>query len=151
MKNIKIEAESDLINLSDLQNLEKKYGVIFPEDYKKHMQKYNGINPLKRYFFNPGKWYDKFYFEYTLPIKTGDYTFEEANLGGLKDYPEEQLVIGHILGGGISMSFEGKERGSIYAYYSDGEIHKLASSFTEFLNGLEELIEEEDDDDDFDF
>ena len=132
------------ISIQEVEQLERDYNIKLPQDYKDHMLTYNGINPLKNYYFQPNIWEDEINFFSTLPIKYGDYIFEEANLiGYLKDYPENHISIGRSRTGSISISLKKDEYGSVYVYYSDGEIHKLANSFTEFLEGLEEY---EDDD-----
>lgn len=135
---IKYKSKSQNITLEEFQQLEKNYSIKFPQDYKDHMLKYNGINPLEDYYFLPDTWEDAINFFYILPIKYGSYIFEEGNLiGSLEDYPEMQLMIGVTRTGNLSMSLKKEEYGSIYVYYSDGEMHKLTNSFTEFLEGLE--------------
>lgn len=130
---------SESLSLELLQKIEKDYNIKLPLDYKNFMLEYNGITPLKDYYYQPSIWEDQINFFYILPIKHGNYIFEEANLiGYLKDYPENHISIGRTRTGSLSMSMKKGDHGSIYVYYSDGEMHKLANSFTEFLQGLEE-------------
>ena len=136
----KIKKDKKLIEALDFKKVEEIHKIIFPEDYKVHMLKYNGGRPVSKLFFKPDIWDDEIKLSYLLPLKYGSYTFERANLKGeLLDYPEENLIIGHTLTGALSISFKESEYGSIYVFYSDGEMHKLANSFTEFLEGLKEL------------
>ncbi|EDP96811.1 SMI1/KNR4 family protein [Kordia algicida OT-1] len=126
------------ITLKEIEQLETDYSIKLPEDYKNHMLKFNGINPLEDYYFLPDTWEDEINFFSTLPIKYGHYIFEKANLiGYLEDYPENHVSIGRTRTGGLSLSLHKEDYGSIYVYYSDGEMHKLAASLTEFLQGLE--------------
>ncbi|WP_420571191.1 SMI1/KNR4 family protein [Kordia sp.] len=135
---IKYKSKAQNITLEEFQQLENNYSIKLPQDYKNHMLKCNGINPLEDYYFLPDIWEDEINFFYILPIKYGSYIFEEGNLiGYLEDYPEMQVMIGVTRTGSLSMSLKKEEHGSIYVYYSDGEMHKLANSFTEFLEGLE--------------
>ncbi|WP_442264912.1 SMI1/KNR4 family protein [Tenacibaculum sp. ZS6-P6] len=139
MNNIKFEAEGNDLTREELIELENLYSVKLPESYKNFMLKSNGMNPLGEYFFKPEIWEEELYFEYLLPIKYGKYNVERANIGGLDDFPNGHLSIGHVQGGTISLSVKKDDYGSIHVYYSDGEMHKLADSFTEFLEGLKEL------------
>jgi len=53
--------------------------------------------------------------------------------------PQSDIYIGYTLTGPICMSL-GENYGAIYVLYSDGERVDLASSFTEFVNGLVPVV-----------
>lgn len=136
---MKYKSKAENISIEDIKQVEKSLKIKLPQDYINHMLEYNGIDPKGNYYFRPNIWNNEIYFSYTLPIKYGTDIFEDANLDDeLEDYPEMQITIGVTYTGDLSMSLKKGEYGSIYVYYSDGEMHKLANSFTEFLQGLEE-------------
>ncbi|SEC38079.1 SMI1-KNR4 cell-wall [Tenacibaculum sp. MAR_2009_124] len=139
MNNLKFKAKGENLTLEEVLEFERFYAIELPESYKNFMLENNGMRLLRDYFFKPEIWEDALYLEYILPIKHGSYIVEEANIGGIDDYPKGNLVIGHVQGGIISMSVKKDDYGSIYVCYSDGEMHKLTDSFTEFLEGLKEL------------
>lgn len=136
---MKYRAESENISINDIKEIEKSLGIKLPKDYVNHMLKFNGIDPQGDYYYKPDIWEDEINFSYILPIHHGTYTFNKANkIKTLEDFPEMQVMIGATTTGNLSMSLKKEDNGSIYVYYSDGEIHKLADSFTEFLQRLEE-------------
>ncbi|SEC37830.1 SMI1 / KNR4 family (SUKH-1) [Tenacibaculum sp. MAR_2009_124] len=137
--NIKFEAKGENLTLEEVLEFERFYAIELPESYKSFMLENNGMRLLRAYFFKPEVWEEELYFEYLLPIKYGKYNLERANIGGLDDFPNGHLSIGHVQGGTISLSVKKDDYGSIHVYYSDGEMHKLTDSFTEFLEGLKEL------------
>ncbi|WP_299105590.1 SMI1/KNR4 family protein [uncultured Tenacibaculum sp.] len=127
------------LDIRDLEEIENFYNIKLPEDYKINMLEYNGISPINEVYYKPSVWDDEIELFYMLPIKNGSSTVETNNvLNDLSSYPEKHLIIGRTKTGGISMSFKEKEIGGIYVFYSDGEIHKIAGSYTEFLEGLTE-------------
>ncbi|CAL2094290.1 SMI1 / KNR4 family (SUKH-1) [Tenacibaculum sp. 190524A05c] len=136
---MKFKPKGEDLIIVDLKKVEDLYNIKLPLSYNEFMLKYNGMNPSKEYFFKPDIWEEKFYFEYLLSIKYGRYNLERANIRGIKSFPENHLTIGHVEGGTISLSLKKQDYGSIHVFYSDGEMYKLADSFTEFLDGLEEL------------
>ena len=138
---MKFEQKGDkLVDKNDIKELELKYKVILPNDYKDYMLEMNGLFSKKTLYFKPEIWGEDIEFFYVLPIKYGSDIFERANLKDeFFDFPENHITIGVTYTGNISMSLKESEYGSIYVFYSDGEMHKLANSFTEFLEGLKEL------------
>ena len=118
-----------------------KENLSLPEDYKKHMLKYNGGSTD-----DPCEWHLDSrveFFEFT-PIKYGDYTMEKSFLISRRGVlPKKDIYIGRILGGNLCMSLSEENHGSIYVFYSDGERIDICNSFTEFVNGLVYSDEEE--------
>jgi len=54
-----------------------------------------------------------------------------------RDYLSEKYInIGYTGTGNICISFQEQNYGAIYVYYSETELELIATSFTEFLNGL---------------
>lgn len=131
---IQFEIENELISSTELQEFETKLnGLKLPEDYKKHMLKYNGGITVENYVWNKD---ENIIFMYFSPIKYGDWTMEERySVDRIDVLPKNDIYIGEIRGGSLCMSL-GENHGAIYAFYSDGERVHLASSFTEFINGL---------------
>ena len=128
------------IDIKDIEEIEIFYNIELPIEYKENMIKHNGISPINEVYFKPNIWGDEIELFYTLPIKKGTSTIETNNiLKDLSSYPKKHLIIGRTNTGGISISFKHEEKGNIYVFYPDGEIHKIADSFSEFLEGLEEL------------
>lgn len=50
MNKIKISNSNKAITQSDIENLESKYGFIFPDEYKNFLLKYNGGEPSHEYY-----------------------------------------------------------------------------------------------------
>ncbi len=131
--------EEKLISNLDITNLELEYKISLPSDYKEKMIEMNGLSAMTDLYFKSEIWDDEIEFFYVFSIKYGSSTFEKYNTTGeLNDYPEGHVSIGRSRTGHFSMSVSKNNYGSIYVYYSDGEIHKIADSFTEFLEGLKE-------------
>lgn len=137
---IEFKTRNELITNFELKEFEQKLnGLKLPEDYKKHMLKYNGGGANEDYAWNSN---DKFEFASFHPIKYGSSTMENGLIARNNVLPETDIYIGYILTGSLCMSL-GENHGAIYAFFSDGERINLASSFTEFVEGLELLEEEE--------
>ncbi|CAL2080621.1 SMI1/KNR4 family protein [Tenacibaculum sp. 190524A05c] len=109
-------------------------GLKLPDDYKSHMLTYNGGYPDGDYvcFRNPNRIIE---LEYFHPIKYGSDTMEYY-LFMRKVLPKNHISIGIISGGRISLSLSELDYGSVYISYEDVIPEKIASSFTEFINGL---------------
>ena len=128
------------ISTEEIKSLELKYNIVLPEDYREGMLKMNGYYASEELFFNSNVFDDEIEFFSIFPIKYGSTAFENVNgINDLNDYPEGHVIIGRSRTGYFSMSLNTKDYGSIHVFYSDGEMHKLADTFTEFLDGLEEL------------
>jgi hypothetical protein len=132
---IQFEIENELITDKEINDFEKKLkGFKLPDDYKGHMLKYNGGVTLEFY-----EWYkdDEVQFLYFLPLKFEDNNMENALISKEGILPESDIFIGSIRGGKLCMSLaRNGDKGSVYAFFSDGEKLDLANSFTEFVNGL---------------
>ena len=139
-RRMKFTSKEKDLTPSELIELEKLYSIKLPKSYKEFMIKNNGMRPLREYFFKPEIWDNDIEIFNIFSIKYGSSTFEKYNINiGLGDYPEGKVTIGRSRTGNFSMSVKKDDYGSIYVYYSDGEMHKLASSFSEFLEGFKEL------------
>lgn len=136
---IKFKTEEELITEIELEEFEQKLnGLKLPEDYKQHMLKYNGSWTEERYSF---KGDGEHVFSSFHPIKYGSSTMENGLIAREDVLPESDIYIGYTVTGLLCMSL-GKNHGAIYAFFSDGERIDLASSFTEFVEGL--VLSEED-------
>lgn len=124
------------ITESDLVEFESMIGLTLPEDYKKHMLKYNGGKPtpsLGVYFGTPNNSIELSRFH---SIKYGSSTIKSRYEDSKRYLPGNHITIGYTITGNLCMSLDEKSYGHIYVYYSDVELEFLASSFTEFINGL---------------
>lgn len=132
---IDIKIKNKLITENEISELTNQTGKTFPKDYKDFLLKSNGA-----YFESS----DIFFGEYDddinvfeiYSLKYGKSNFSEHNefTDGILD--DGYFNIGRIRGGNICMSLQEQNYGSIYAYYSTVELEFLASSFTQFLEGL---------------
>ncbi|MGB0881097.1 MAG: SMI1/KNR4 family protein [Polaribacter sp.] len=141
---VKFEREEKKISPKELEAFEElliKKDLKLPEDYKKHMLKYNGGSPDDSCEWHLDSRVE--FFDFTS-IKYGDYTMEEKFLISRRDVlPESDIYIGDILGGHLCMSLSKENHGAIYAFFPDGERIDICNSFTEFVNGLVYSDEEE--------
>jgi len=127
---IDFRIENEQITAEDLNEFEKEIGLTLPEDYRAHMLKYNGGLPSSYYLYY-GEPDDGILLSGFKSIKYGDSLVEK------QDYlPENCLSIGYTETGYLAMSLDENEYGSIFVYYSEAELTKIAASFTEFLDGL---------------
>ena len=130
---VEFRTRNELITQEELETFEEQLdGLKLPEDYKAHMLKYNGGGTIEDYEWNTD---ENIQFSNFRPIKYGSMTMELGLIARENVLPENDIYIGRITGGSICMSL-GENNGSIYVLYSDGERIDLASSFTEFINGL---------------
>ncbi|WP_227871732.1 SMI1/KNR4 family protein [Flavobacterium kingsejongi] len=114
----------------ELNKFELEIELSLPEDYKAHMLKYNGGTPLSYYFYF-GEPEDGIRLSYFFSIEYGALLVEK------QDYlPKMHISIGKTETGYLSMSLDEENFGAIYVYYSEVELELIATSFTEFLNGL---------------
>ncbi|CAL2094280.1 SMI1/KNR4 family protein [Tenacibaculum sp. 190524A05c] len=109
-------------------------GLKFPDDYKSHMLTYNGGYPEGDYvcFRHNDQIIE---FDYFHSIKHGGGAME-SYLDMREVLPKNQITIGAILGGGVCISLNQSDYGSISIYYEDVILEKIANSFTDFINGL---------------
>ncbi|MEO4005359.1 SMI1/KNR4 family protein [Flavobacterium sp. CAU 1735] len=127
---IDFRIDNERITAEELNEFEQEIGLTLPEDYRAHMLKYNGGSPFSYYLYfgEPDDGILLFRFK---SIKYGDPLVEK------QDYlPENYLSMGYTESGYLVMSLDENEYGSIFVCYSEAELTKLASSFTEFLDGL---------------
>lgn len=118
------------ITQEELREFEEQIQLVLPEDYKAHMLTFNGGSPLTYYIYF-GEPDDGINLSGFKPIKYGE------DLVEAKDHlPQKHLSIGYTETGYLAMSLDQDNYGSIFVYYSEAELKKIASSFTEFLEGL---------------
>ena len=124
----------------DLQEFETLIGNRLPQDYKNHMLIYNGGYPdaESAYFGN----IDNDICLSSLHHLKGNDDDLLIDMHKTYDRLPNGIHIGYILGGGLSMSLEPNEHGSIYIHYSETVSPiKIAKSFTEFISGLKDYGE----------
>ena len=130
---IDIEVDEKLIDQGEMNQIEIDLSVKFPEDYRNYMLIYNGGSPksISVYFNKKNIRLSSF-----LPLKYGEDTLEESYMNSRDFLPKNYVPIGYTETGNLCMSLSKDTYGSVYVYYSDVELELLASSFTEFLDGL---------------
>lgn len=126
----------ELITESDINDFELFIGLTLPDDYKEHMIKYNGGKPVPRRNIYFGDYDDGVGLSRFQSIKHGVDTIDNSHEKSKRYLPENYMNIGYTLTGNLCMSLDEKSYGHIYVYYSDVELEFLASSFTEFIEGL---------------
>ena len=103
------------------------------------MLRYNGgrVNYTMRYFYIHQN------HEYDLAGFTDiDHIIELYKLKKDSLYPK-LLTIGHIVGGYLGIGFGTENFGQLYMFFSDGNLEKVANSFTEFIENLDEEYDDE--------
>lgn len=150
------QTESQL-NLNQIEEIEKYVGLKFPEEYKKHLLKYNGgrCSPNVFWFNENGKWTNSC-IDWFLAIYDGEYDNlkKHIDMGKIEEkrMPSNILPIAHDPGGNlICISCSGEDRGYIYFWDHENEVdynisddtdysnlYLIAKSFGEFIDGLKE-------------
>ena len=155
IKNIIIEEAKKQITIGDITKVEKGLNINLPEDYKKHLLKYNGGHPIKdgAPMINP---IDESETDIGIDWFLAIYEGESSNF--LKAYhtfkiwqkrmPDELIPIANAsCGDKICMSVKGDNYEKIYYWEheieaSEGEepdysnVHLIANSFADFINSL---------------
>ena len=132
---MKFKLKNEKITVKEFNDFENLLDDLkLPIDYKQHMLDYNGGYPEGDYvcFKHPER---VIKVDYLHPIKYADSTMEYY-LMMRNVLPSNQIEIGSIRGGSICVSLDESDYGSISIYYEDVIPEKIASSFTEFINGL---------------
>jgi SMI1-KNR4 cell-wall len=130
---------------ADLDEVERRFDFIFPEDLRKHYLRYNGGHPKKNRFINDGRTYILHDF---LPIKAS----KIATLSTLEKCIEwlkvdKQIIPMYLVpfasdpfGNFFCFSTQIPDFGGIYWFKIEGrrkmEGDFLSSSFNDFLNKL---------------
>jgi len=124
----------------DIEAIESKFDIELPSKYKEFMLKYNGTKtntPL--FFFNEN---EQIRFFEILPFRNSILesvlSIEEIFNDDQNILPTNYFTIGVIEGGWLAISADASNYGSIFVYYSDVELEKVADSFTDFINNLTE-------------
>jgi cell wall assembly regulator SMI1 len=144
---------SESVNRNDINELEQKLGIIFPEEVKGHYLEYNGGIPDPNcWVMDNGEWHCVQQF---LPMKHGKRTIESVYLQGMeRGYLIAKTVPFANDPGGNYFCFN--EAGQVYFYAMDvwspdlpaeenrkKAAKRLAESFQEFVSGLEPDPEED--------
>lgn len=134
----KINVMGTPISKQIIEDFEIAINSRLPKDYKKHMLNYNGGRKIK----SENLYYTKYKSEEgelilnsLFNLSGGGDSVESASK--FYDYLPKAIVIGDFHGGIIVLSLSDNDYGSIYMQFSYTEPEKIATSFTEFLNGLE--------------
>ena len=164
IKNIIIEEVNNQVTIDDIKKVEKELSVSFPEDYKKHILKYNGGHPVKNsypiieiYDFDRYGWGKSTIYDCEIAwfyaINNEDYDIVKENKFFEDRIPNNFIAIGEGSGGDlICISIREKDYGKVYFWGHDWDIgpnfvsHVLiANSFADFINSLyeTELLEDE--------
>lgn len=128
----KFDNDFNEISKADIQRIEQLIGSKLPNDYKNHMMNYNGGSvPL----------WKNYYFEFQDDsITLGRF----HTISSLENYFNKRLSflypkllsIGSVNGGSLAIGYQNENFGNIYVYFSDEGPHKIANSFTEFIESL---------------
>lgn len=142
-----IEFDQDFksITAADIRNAESLIGTKLPQDYVKHMLKYNGgsVPPIECDYIYREKDRD-LRFTGFMPIKYGygtndeDGTVEKFHKLHHPLWHPKLLVIGAMDNGVISMGIVKENYGQIFHNYSDEEPYKLCDTFTELIENIED-------------
>lgn len=164
IKNIVIEEVKNQVTIDDIRKVEKELNINLPEDYKKHILKYNGGHPIKNsypiieiYDFDRYGWGKSTIYDCEIAwfyaINNEDYDLVKENKFFEGRIPNNFIAIGEGSGGDlICISAGAKDYGKVYFWGHDWDIglnfvtHVLiATSFTDFINSLYEtkLLEDE--------
>jgi hypothetical protein len=137
-----VDTESE-VNFLDIEELEKKINFIFPDNYKKHLIKYNGGRCFRKLTSSFVDWF--------LAIYHGDYdnledyfvTYKIVN----KRLPDTFFPFAHDPGGNLicmdttneHIYFWDHESEVDYNFFSDenhNNLYFIAQDFQTFLDGL---------------
>lgn len=140
---------------SDIARVETKYKILFPEDYRSHLLKYNGGYPERPCFSSPDTAHTDAYspfsscVHYFYAIYDGKVSNFEKNYENFKGrIPSNMIPIAYDPGGNqICLSTDVLNYGYVYFWSHEDEssnhiednnnrLTVLAKSFTEFVNGL---------------
>ncbi len=144
------------IQISDIENIEKYVQLILPEEYKKHLLKYNGgrCKPNIFKFFEKNK-LARSNVEWFFAIHNGELSNLLDNINDYKlkhkRLPNQIFPIARdAFGNLICISCGEKDFGSIYFWDHENEVdyqiendnnydnlYSIAKSFNDFINSLE--------------
>lgn len=136
---LKMNRDSRLITLVELNTFENYVRHSLPKDYRQHMLAHNGFVVQQRVnhinYPDGGKGIAKFY-----PVRYGSDTMEDIfnDLSGI--IPAGYLSIGKTRDQGqILLSLNNDSTyGNIVEWFPDGEINALSPSFTHLINDMVE-------------
>ncbi|EDP96805.1 SMI1/KNR4 family protein [Kordia algicida OT-1] len=126
---------STQVTEEDLQEFENTLGKRLPEDYRQFMKDYNGGIQIKE----GNLWYPNYVSEEGELVLKKIHRLEIAiSLTEIYDFLPKAVNIGGFFGGIIAMSLSDNDYGNIYIQFSYTDPEKVADSFTEFIEGLED-------------
>ena len=147
-------------NKESVKKLENRIGTTLPKDYKEFLLNYNGGKPELYIFPETEKLYSLALDE-VYGLDTGEKATDiNWNIDILNDYDRimnQFIPIGNAINGDqFTLGISGKFKDKVYLWDHNQEVHyddfikdelpenmyQLADSFDEFLNKLEEDIEE---------
>lgn len=143
------------ISKKRLQEIEKKYNIVFPREYREHLLTYNGGTPVDNIveFIEDGE-PNETDFRYFFAVDTDEYDDLEKRIFYIK--VEEKRMPEHIfpfgedsLGNQFCISFGSKDHGFVYFWDHEREVdysvsddsdysnlYLIAKSFKEFVENL---------------
>ena len=139
MKKINLEHQQEKVTITEVEQFESDIGFKLPKSYKQFLTQNNGGVPRERIFWDGEIESGVSYF---YPLKHGKNTIEKIiGLIHREDaLPKTFLPFASTGGAGnyvISMNTD--SFGEVYVFHYDGsEPFKMANSFEEFINYLEE-------------
>lgn len=133
------------ISIADISDIEKRFGITFPESVRNHYLAFNGGRPVKNLFLKDGEY---FQIQEFLPIKHGnkDCLFEDTYqdlVADTPEFPDHLMPIAVDPGGDYyCVSMRPQDFGSIYCHMHDywddpsRAIVFMAASIEEFIDGM---------------
>ena len=142
MKKIALKHQEEKVTIQEVEQFESDHVFKLPNSYKQFLAQNNGGVPKEKIFWDGEIESGVFYF---YPLKYGDTNALEHIIPVLHDNEEKILPVTYFpfartAGGSIyAFSMESKNYGEVYIFhYDDSEPFKMANSFEEFINYLEE-------------
>ena len=137
---MKFEIENEKITLDEFNRFEKLLGDLkLPNDYKDHMLNYNGGSVPFDYDYIFSYQDDNNEFIEAKFIRF--YSLERVKLTYEKKHEflfPKLLTIGLIEGGYLAMGYTQNNYGEIFVFFSSEGPYKVADSFTELIESMEE-------------
>lgn len=139
MKNITLFNTKEAITYQEISNFEKENNYNLPQSYKDFLVNNNGGVPKENIFWD-GELETGISFFY--PLKYGKNTVENVidNIVREDALPKHYFPFASTGGSGVyTFSMINENLGEIYLFHFDGsEPMKIAKSFEDFINNLEE-------------
>ncbi|NQX62518.1 SMI1/KNR4 family protein [Paenibacillus qinlingensis] len=137
------------ISLENIQEVEQRYGIKLPNDYKEFLLKYNGGNPIPNVMFTTKNGILTSYLVYVHPLFEREMPSLVSNFlyfNKEEKIPSNLIAIGHDpLRNLVCISLAGNDSGFVYYWDfmnddcdnpSYNHLVLIAKSFSEFIEGL---------------